>query len=236
MAGALETLLARLARLRDDWRDQSRPRPGGGENFRCVACEGCSGCRFCSECDGCDECNYCELCIECSSCTQCRACAGCHQTSHSSYSADCSECSYTTLCIDCDRCVQCFACVGLQDEEFCFLNERLPRKEFFAKVAELRAELDARAAQGWLPDWVVREGDPAPTIAAAPEPVAVPRAPVVAKIEPAVVRGVPVAATAHSITRARRPDDERPRPPAGAEATPARPSATVRAARRPERP
>ncbi len=51
--------------------------------------------------------------------------------------------------------MQCFACVGLEQAEFCILNESLPRKAYFSRVAELRGALEERIAAGWRPPWDV---------------------------------------------------------------------------------
>jgi hypothetical protein len=64
--------------------------------------------------------------------------------------------------MDCEDCVQCFGCVGLSGEEFCVLNEKLSRKEYFARVKALRAELDAWVRGGWRPPWVAAESPEQP--------------------------------------------------------------------------
>ncbi len=122
-------------------------------NFRCENCRGCSHCRFCNGCSDCEDCTYCDECSECSGCTHCNGCDRCTQTTHSAWSSACKDASYVTLCLDCTGCVQCFACVGLRNEEFCILNEKLPRKTYFSRVAALRGAFEERIAAGWRPPW-----------------------------------------------------------------------------------
>jgi hypothetical protein len=154
VARGLDDILASFSHLVQQ-HDQSADDSGAdrGGNFRCVACEGCDSCRFCTACVDCDDCNYCDACVQCHSCTQSRQCHGCVEVSHSSFSAGCQRSSYLVLCYDCEDCVHCFACAGLSGEEFCVLNERYPRKEYFALVSQLRAELDVRSTEGWQPPW-----------------------------------------------------------------------------------
>lgn len=177
VAGDLDEILAAFVRLVEGHDEAAEDDAAEGEdNFRCVACQGCSRCRFCTACQACEDCNYCDACLECHGCTQSRECHGCVEVSHSSYSADCEKCSYVTLCYDCEGCVHCFGCVGLSGEEFCVLNERYARKEYFALVSKLRAELDVRSTEGWRPPWreeeeaTLTDPPPAPTPEIPPPP------------------------------------------------------------------
>ena len=137
----LDEVLEAFQALLDARRDTPVPSEAGRGNFRCERCVDCSHCRFCTDCTVCEDCTYCEGCDGCTSCTHCKQCYRCKQTTHSTWSSECSESSYLTLCLDCKTCVQCFACVGLQNEEFCILNEKLPRKAYFSRVAALRGAL-----------------------------------------------------------------------------------------------
>ncbi|HWB77572.1 MAG TPA: hypothetical protein VG755_21550 [Nannocystaceae bacterium] len=155
---ALDEMLAEIQQLLDAQQQVEERRREGENNFRCVRCTGCNDCRFCIDCRDCDDCTYCESCTGCSGCTQSKACRDCNRTSHSFASRACDGCSYVTLCVGCEDCVHCFGCVGISGAEFCVLNEKLSRKDYQAKVAELRAALDRRMAEGWLPPWL--EDDP----------------------------------------------------------------------------
>lgn len=154
MSQGLDDILDAFSRLVEE-HDETEPEPGDekSDNFRCVACERCSNCRFCTACVECDDCTYCDACVDCHGCTQSRQCHGCVTISHSSFSAGCQNSSYLALCYDCEDCVHCFGCVGLSGEEFCVLNEKYPRKEYFSLVSRLRAELDVRSTEGWRPPW-----------------------------------------------------------------------------------
>jgi hypothetical protein len=154
VARSLDEILNAFTRLVEE-HDAVAEDDGGdrGGNFRCVGCEGCANCRFCTACTDCDDCTYCDACVQCHGCTQSRQCHGCVEISHSSFSAACQRSSYLVLCYDCEDCVHCFACTGLSGEEFCVLNERVPRKEYFSLVSRLKAELDVRSTEGWRPPW-----------------------------------------------------------------------------------
>ena len=157
---ALDEMLAEIQQLLDAQHQVEERRREGENNFRCVRCTGCNDCRFCVDCRDCDDCTYCESCTACIGCTQSKACRDCNRTSHSFASRACDGCSYVTLCVGCEDCVHCFGCVGISGAEFCILNEKLSRKDYQAKVAELRAALDRRMAGGWLPPWLEDEPPP----------------------------------------------------------------------------
>jgi hypothetical protein len=155
----LDDLLDAMARLLDEQAAAAPVRPGGGDNFRCQRCEGCEACRFCSDCTDCVECTYCDGCVACTGCTQSRSCRDCNKVSHSQLSRACDDSAYLTLCIGCEQSVHCFACVALQGGEFCILNEKLSRKDYNARVAELRIALERRLATGWRPTWLRDDED-----------------------------------------------------------------------------
>ncbi len=174
VASPFDEVLEALQALLNARNETPVPAEPGGGNFRCERCEGCSHCRFCSDCNACEDCTYCEGCEGCTSCTHCKHCVRCKQTTHSAWSSECNDSSYLTLCLDCDSCVQCFACVGLEHEEFCVLNEKLPRKAYFSRVAALRGALEERVSEGWRPPWGPTEqedeAEAEPEAAAEPEP------------------------------------------------------------------
>jgi hypothetical protein len=162
MMDALDDVLDEIQQLLDAQKQVEERRREGEGNFRCVRCNGCNECRFCVDCTDCDDCTYCESCTACTGCTQSKACRDCQRTSHSFASRACDACSYVTLCVGCEECVHCFACVGLAGAEFCILNEKLSRKDYQARVAELKGALERRLADGWLPPWLQDEPEPAP--------------------------------------------------------------------------
>jgi hypothetical protein len=84
------------------------------------------------------------------------------------------------LSVGCKDCVHCFACVGLDGAEFCILNERHSRRDYQARVAELRAALEARASKGWRPAWFAEVPDDARASASPPSPPRDPDAPTTA--------------------------------------------------------
>ena len=153
VASPLDEVLDAFRALLDERTQVSGERETERGNFRCENCHGCSHCRFCNGCIDCEDCTYCDDCSECSGCTHCNGCERCTQTTHSAWSSACQDASYVTMCLDCTSCVQCFACVGLRNEEFCILNEKLPRKTYFSRVAALRGAFEERIAAGWRPPW-----------------------------------------------------------------------------------
>ena len=164
MDGGLDDILQAFDGLMEARDDEDQGPVEGTGNFRCEHCVACHDCRFCTECDNCRECTYCYGCRDSLSLTQSRNCDACEKLTHSDLCAESVGSSYLTLCVDCEDCVQCFGCVGLRGEEFCILNEKYERKVYFAKVKELRAELDRRVRAGWQPPWreEAEEPEPAP--------------------------------------------------------------------------
>ncbi len=169
MADALDTLLTEMTRLLEEQADAPTPRGPGEGNFRCQRCEGCNDCRFCTDCTDCIDCTYCDACVACSGCTQSKLCRDCERTSHSQLSRACDDCSYLTLCVGCEQCVHCFGCVALSGAEFCILNEKLSRKEYQTRIAELRVALERRLVAGWRPSWLGDEDEGIGVAAPAPE-------------------------------------------------------------------
>ncbi|MEM6990375.1 MAG: hypothetical protein AAF721_07760 [Myxococcota bacterium] len=188
MSDSLDETLQAFEELMEVQASEPATPAEGEHNFRCEHCVACSNCRFCTECDNCRDCTYCYGCRDSLSLTQSRSCDACEKLSHSDLCADCVSGSYLTLCVDCEDCVQCFGCVGLVGEEFCILNEKLPRKEYFARVKELRAELDLRVRQGWSPPWREVDQEEVPAVEAEP---AAPAEEVLAPEEPAPIVAVP---------------------------------------------
>lgn len=159
MGSPLDEVLDAFRALLDERAQVASGRDADRGNFRCNDCDGCTHCRFCSGCSDCEDCTYCDDCSECTGCTHCNGCERCSQTTHSAWSSACKDSSYVTLCLDCSGCVQCFACVGLRNEEFCILNEKLPRKTYFSRVAALRGAFEERIAAGWRPPWLEDDED-----------------------------------------------------------------------------
>ena len=155
MSAELDDLLQQFRRLVEENSEEAEPEDDAdANNFRCVDCVDCIQCRFCTNCERCEDCTYCEDAIDCKGCTQGRGlyeCTDCTQTVHSAY---CEASSYLVLCYGCRECVHCFACVGLEGAEFCVLNEQLSRRDYFRRVARLRAELDEASRAGWCPPWL----------------------------------------------------------------------------------
>jgi len=161
MSRELDEILVRLTGLLDEQREQDRAGADeGDDNFRCEGCIECSNCRFCTRCERCEDCTYCEDCVRSIGCTQSRGlleCAGC---THSFESARCEDGSYLGLCYGCVDSVHCFACVGLSGAEFCILNEKYPRSEYFRRVAGLREQIEHRVRAGWRVPWEPKSTEP----------------------------------------------------------------------------
>jgi hypothetical protein len=151
MVGDLDALVAHLEGLVGEFRAAQRQVRALDDNFRCEACEACRRCRFCTTCARCDECTYCEHCDDCARCTRCRACVGCSDSTQLEHCDACERSQHLVLCLACVDCSHCIACVGLSGEEFCVLNQRLSRQDFFKVAAALRGHLDAGGLGGRTP-------------------------------------------------------------------------------------
>lgn len=244
MSDELDDTLAALGELIEQHYNAPQEPNEGDNNFRCEGCVSCSGCRFCTGCVRCRDCTYCDGCEHCEGCTQCQACVGCLNTTQSEYCADCEKCSYTVLCLDCEDCVHCFASVGLTGEEFCILNEKFTKSQYFKKVAKLREALAPRIAEGWIPPWIEGDEDedeaeaeaeddtvdPRPDPKIPPPPTWEEDEVLVAKLaEPQPLTTLPENKPTASVSRAARPPRPSKKPAAADEPT-------LRSARRPPRP
>lgn len=175
-----DELLTQFRGLLDAHRAAPKPERAGDGNLRCEQCLDCQRCRFCVQCLRCADCSNCELCQDCRGCTRSRYsrfCAGC---SYVEYSEGCEDSQYLVLCLDCSSCTQCFACVGLRGQEFCILNQRYSRRDYFPLVQALKKKLEEAIASGLvLSDiaaashglWPPRPGDAQPAAASSlPQP------------------------------------------------------------------
>ena len=143
MAAELDALVQQLGTLVAEYRASLAQVRAIDDNFRCEACERCRRCRFCTRCDGCDECTYCEGCEACVRCNRCKDSTRCRDSAQLERCDGCERSQHLILCLACVDSSHCFACVGLSGEEFCVLNQRLSRKDYFRVVAALRAQLEA---------------------------------------------------------------------------------------------
>ena len=106
--------------------------------FQSSGCVRCSDCRFCEACSDCYDCNYASRSVSCAGCTEISDSERCSESSHLERCFDCHHSNYLTDCRGCSECNYCFGCVGLLRTEFAILNVVYKRKEWFAKVKELR--------------------------------------------------------------------------------------------------
>ncbi len=149
----LDELLTQFRGLLDAHRAATIPARAGEGNLRCEGCLDCNRCRFCTQCVRCNDCSNCDGCYECRGCTRCRASRSCANSGNLEYCEGCEDSQYLVLCLDCTGCTQCFACVGLKGEEFCVLNQRYTRKDYFPVVQALKKRLEELIAAGHvLPD------------------------------------------------------------------------------------
>lgn len=146
----LDELLLQFRGLLDTHRAAVAPTRVGEGNLRCEGCLDCNRCRFCVQCVRCDDCSNCEQCHDCKSCTKSRLCRSCARSGSLEMCEGCEDSQYLVLCVDCSGCSQCFACVGLKGEEFCVLNQRYSRKDYFPVVQALKKRLEEVIAAGQL--------------------------------------------------------------------------------------
>lgn len=150
MHPTLDELLVQFRGLLDAHRAGMAPSRAGDGNLRCDGCLDCNRCRFCVQCVRCNDCSNCELCHDCRACTRSRMSRSCVRSGHLEFCEGCEDSQYLVLCVDCTGCTQCFACVGLKNEEFCVLNQRYSRKDYFPAVQALRRRLEEAIAGGSL--------------------------------------------------------------------------------------
>lgn len=163
----LDELLIQLRGLLDAHRAEVAPTRAGEGNLRCDGCLDCNRCRFCVQCFRCNDCSNCEQCHDCRACTRSRMSRSCVRSGHLEYCEGCEDSQYLVLCVDCTGCTQCFACVGLKNEEFCILNQRYSRKDYFPAVQALKKRLEETILGHVLPEiaaagrgiWPPRMGD-----------------------------------------------------------------------------
>ncbi|MBZ5715420.1 hypothetical protein [Nannocystis pusilla] len=142
MHPTLDELLAQFRGLLDAHRAGLAPSRAGEGNLRCDGCLDCNRCRFCVQCVRCNDCSNCEQCHDCRACTRSRMSRSCVRSGHLEFCEGCEDSQYLVLCVDCIGCTQCFACVGLKNEEFCILNQRYSRKDYFPAVQALKKRLE----------------------------------------------------------------------------------------------
>ncbi len=82
---------------------------------------------FCRDCVDCKNTYKCELCYECTDCENCYGCVDCQ---------DCKFCQDCENCFDCRSCQNCYGCAGLRNKQYYFLNEKLSKEEYEARMKE----------------------------------------------------------------------------------------------------
>ena len=183
----VDELLAQFRALLQAHSSALLPDRAGEANLRCEGCIDCNRCRFCVQCLRCNDCSNCELCHDCRACTRSRVSRSCARAGYLEYCQGCEDSQYLVLCVDCTGSTHCFACVGLKGAEFCVLNQRYSRKDYFPAVQALKKRLEEAILSGqvlpeiaaatgglWPPRWVDAASD-APEVdasaAAPPEPI-----------------------------------------------------------------
>ncbi|MBP9718360.1 hypothetical protein KBD59_03620 [Candidatus Gracilibacteria bacterium] len=81
-----------------------------------------------------------ELCYECFSIG-----LGCYNDNFCNYIRGSSDCEYSELLFSCKN---CFGCVSLQSKEYYILNEPYSKDDYFKKVAEIKAQMNADGTYG----------------------------------------------------------------------------------------
>lgn len=86
------------------------------------------------------DCIDCALCMNCELCYECIYCTNCYDLR---YSIRAQNSSNSWFLRDCIGCRNCFGCVNLRNQEYCFLNESLTKRDYQEKIAALN--LDTRS-------------------------------------------------------------------------------------------
>ena len=99
--------------------------------FHCSFAEDCYygyGIKKATSCVDCHYCHESELCFECIDVLGGYDLAWCQE---------CRNCSSSRFLYDCIGCKNCFLCTGLRNQEYCFLNEKMSRREYQSKIAAI---------------------------------------------------------------------------------------------------
>jgi hypothetical protein len=107
----------------------------------CVECSACIDCVFCRDCRRCYRSRYSTGCSESSLLTHCSDCSESHSLAYCEKSDHCRDSNYLVACSYCFECDYCFGCVGLGKADFCILNRKYSRSDYFREVTALREAL-----------------------------------------------------------------------------------------------
>lgn len=80
---------------------------------------------------------YCQNVIDCFDLQHCELCYECLESQHLYHCLFCRRCQNSSdllLCEDCIGCHYCFGCFHLQNKQYYFFNERLPKEEYVKRV------------------------------------------------------------------------------------------------------
>ncbi len=132
--------LRALSDLQKDF-ESSADNPG---SFQSKDCNQCTSCMFCVKCNGCYKCTHSTNCQLCSHASHCIGCKSCRKCSYSIESENCSGSAYLVYCYNCIDCTYCFGCVGMSKQDFCILNEKYDRDEYFKQIKSLKTSLGIR--------------------------------------------------------------------------------------------
>lgn len=103
-------------------------------------------CYLCFEADDNRDCQYCDYsfrclnsidcgyAVECELCYQCIDVLKCYNLR---YSLNCKDCANSWFLKNCSGCKDCFGCVNLQNQQYFFLNEKLSKDAYEAKMDSL---------------------------------------------------------------------------------------------------
>ncbi len=100
--------------------------------FRATRCEDTLYTYIAKDLVNCMDCfavDSCELCYECIDCNKC------YKTSFSQESVECRDSMFLYSCKNCSNCV---GCVNLVNQEYCILNEKYSKQDYFKKLEELK--------------------------------------------------------------------------------------------------
>lgn len=105
----------------------------------------CKNCYLNIACEYNEDCYYMDRSIKCRSCVDCmetfnsELCYSCVDTYDSYqllYSELCRNCSESAFLYNCIGCNNCLLCTNLRDRSYCYMNEQLPKEEYFEKYNE----------------------------------------------------------------------------------------------------
>lgn len=109
-------------------------------------CGWCKNCYLIFEADHNENCMYSHNIYDSKSCIDnyhlhkselCYECVNCQKSYNLKYSENCTNCADSFFLKNCIGCKNCFGCINLRNKQYYFLNEKLSKQDYEAKINEI---------------------------------------------------------------------------------------------------